>query len=74
MNIKPVRTKRNYADALKTVESLMHAKAGTPEGDMLDVLVTLIQAYEVKHFPMLPPDTVEAIKFVMEHAASPCRI
>ena len=66
MNIKPVRTKRNYADALKTVESLMHAKAGTPEGDMLDVLVTLIQAYEVKHFPMLPPDPVEAIKFVME--------
>ena len=66
MNIKPVRSKRDYAEALKTVEALMNAKAGTPEGDMLDVLVTLIQAYEAKHYPMLPPDPVEAIKFVME--------
>ena len=66
MNIKPVRTKRDYAAALKTVETLMHAKAGSADGDHLDVLVTLIQAYEEKHFPMLPPDPVEAIKFIME--------
>jgi HTH-type transcriptional regulator / antitoxin HigA len=66
MNIKPVRTKRDYSEALKAVEGLMSAKTGTPEGDMLDVLVTLIQAYEAKHFPMLPPDPVESIKFVME--------
>jgi HTH-type transcriptional regulator/antitoxin HigA len=66
MNIKPIRSKRDYAEALETVESLMSAKAGTPEGDMLDVLVTLIQAYEAKHFPMQHPDPVEAIKFVME--------
>lgn len=66
MNIKAIRTKRDYEAALKTVESLMNAKAGTAEGDHLDVLVTLIQAYEAKHFPMMPPDPVEAIKFIME--------
>ena len=66
MNIKPIRTKRDYKSALKTAETLMHAKTGTAEGDHLDVLVTLIQAYEAKHFPMLPPDPVEAIKFIME--------
>ena len=66
MNIKPVRTKREYNEALKSVEGLMNAKTGTPEGDMLDVLVTLIQAYEAKHFPMMPPDPIESIKFVME--------
>jgi HTH-type transcriptional regulator / antitoxin HigA len=66
MNIKPVRTKRDYNDALKSVEALMNAKNGTADGDALDILVTLIQAYEAKHFPMLPPDPVESIKFVME--------
>jgi HTH-type transcriptional regulator / antitoxin HigA len=53
MNIKPIRTKRDYAAALKTAESLMHAKAGSADGDHLDVLVTLIQAYEAKHFPIM---------------------
>lgn len=66
MDIKPVRTKRDYNEALKTVEGLMNAKAGSPDGDRLDVLVTLIQAYEAKHFPMETPDPVEAIKFLME--------
>lgn len=66
MNIKPVRTKRDYNDALKSVEALMNAKSGTADGDALDILVTLVQAYEAKHFPMLPPDPVESIKFVME--------
>ncbi|MEO7478850.1 MAG: transcriptional regulator [Lysobacteraceae bacterium] len=66
MDIKPIRTKADYRAALKTVESLMHAKANTPAGDRLDVLVTLIEAYEAKHFPMDLPDAVEAIKFRME--------
>ena len=65
MNIKPVRTKRGYEVALKAVEGLMNAKAGSHEGDDLDVLVTLIQADEARHFPMETPDPVEAIKFVM---------
>jgi HTH-type transcriptional regulator/antitoxin HigA len=66
MNIKPVRTKAGHRAALKQIESLMHARANTPEGERLDVLVTLVEAYERKHFPMDMPDPVEAIKFAME--------
>ena len=66
MNIKPVRTKADYRIALKEIESLMNARANTPEGERLDVLVTLVEAYERKHFPMDMPDPVEAIKFAME--------
>jgi HTH-type transcriptional regulator/antitoxin HigA len=66
MDIKPIRTKADYRAALKAVESLMGAKARSPEGDRLDVLVTLIEGYERQHFPMDLPDAVEAIKFRME--------
>ena len=66
MNIKPIRTKTDYKAALKAVESLMGAKARSPQGERLDVLVTLIEAYERQHFPMDLPDAVEAIKFRME--------
>jgi len=66
MNIKPIRTKADYRAALKAVELLMGAKTRTPEGDRLDVLVTLIEGYERQHFPMDLPDAVEAIKFRME--------
>lgn len=66
MDIKPIRTKADYRAALKAVESLMGAKVRTPEGDRLDVLVTLIEVYERQHFPMDLPDAVEAIKFRME--------
>src|SRR5271168_1695974 len=61
MNIKPIRTKANYRAALEDIESLMMAKGNTPEGDRLDVLTTLVEAYERKHFPMDLPDAVEAI-------------
>jgi len=64
--VKPIRTKRDYKAALKEVERLWSAKAGTPDGDRLDVLATLIDAYEGEHYPMDPPDPVEAIKFRME--------
>ena len=66
MDIKPIRTKADYTTALKAVESLMGAKARTPQGDKLDVLVTLVEGYERRHFPMDLPDAVEAIKFRME--------
>src|SRR5882724_10733879 len=66
MNIKPIRTKANYRAALKDIESLMAAKANTPEGDRLDVLATLVEAYERAHFPMDLPDAVDAIVFRME--------
>src|SRR5579872_5323413 len=64
--VKPIRTKRDYEAALKEVERLWGAKAGTRGGDRLDILATLIDAYEAEHFPMDPPDPVEAIKFRME--------
>jgi HTH-type transcriptional regulator/antitoxin HigA len=64
--VRPIRTKRDYETALKEVERLWGAKAGTPRGDRLDVLATLIDAYEAEHYPMDPPDPVEAIKFRME--------
>jgi Predicted transcription regulator containing HTH domain len=68
MNIKPIKTKADYKAALAEVERLMHAKLGTPEGDKFDVLVTLIEAYESRHFPMSPPDPIEAIKFCMDQS------
>jgi HTH-type transcriptional regulator/antitoxin HigA len=68
MEIKPIRTKADYRGALKEVETLMNAQAGTPEGERLDVLATLVEAYERRHFPMDLPDAVEAIKFRMEQS------
>lgn len=66
MKIKPIKTETDYSEALRAVENLMDAKIDTPEGDRLDVLVTLIEAYEEKHHPVLPPDPVEAIIHQME--------
>jgi HTH-type transcriptional regulator/antitoxin HigA len=66
MNIKPIKTKADYRAALKAIESLMMAKPNTPDGERLDVLVTLVEAYERKHYPLDLPDPVEAIKFAME--------
>lgn len=66
MDIKPIKTDNDYRAALKEVETLMTAESGTPEGEKLDVLVTLIEAYERKHFPLDLPDPIEAIKFEME--------
>jgi HTH-type transcriptional regulator / antitoxin HigA len=64
--IRPIRSKRDYEAALKEVERLWGAKAGTREGDRLDVLATLIEAYEEQHFPIDPPDPIEAIRFRMD--------
>jgi HTH-type transcriptional regulator/antitoxin HigA len=66
MEIKPIRTRRDYDAALKHIERLMNARRNTPEGDELDVLATLVEAYEARHFPLDLPDPVEAIKFAME--------
>jgi len=66
MNIKPVKTAADYRAALKEIESLMMATPDTSKGEKLDVLVTLVEAYEYKHFPLDLPDPVEAIKFEME--------
>ena len=66
MEIKPIRTKADYRAALKEIEALMPAERGTPEGERLDVLVTLVEAYEKKHYPLELPDPVEAMRFRME--------
>jgi len=66
MNIKPIKTETDYRAALMEIETLMTAGADTPEGERLDVLTTLIEAYEAKHFPMDLPDPVAAIKFEMD--------
>lgn len=64
--LRPIRTKANYEAALKEIERLWGARFGTPPGDRLDILATLIEAYEDEHYPMDPPDPIEAIKFRME--------
>src|SRR5438093_11818362 len=66
MTIKPIKTERDYQKALKEIEKLWDAKPNTAKGDQLDVLVTLVEAYEQKHHRIDPPDPIEAIKFRME--------
>ncbi len=66
MDIHPIKTESNYRATLAEIEGLMTAVPGTPEGDRLDVLVTLVEAYEAKRYPLDPPDPVEAIKYAME--------
>jgi HTH-type transcriptional regulator / antitoxin HigA len=64
--IMPIRNARDHAAALKEIERLWGSRSGTPEGDRLDVLATLVDAYENERYPMEPPDPIEAIKFRME--------
>ena len=70
MEIKPIRTESDYLAALHTVSALidLDPAADTPEGELLDVLGTLVQAYEAKHYPIDPPDPIEAIKFRMDQS------
>lgn len=64
--VRPVRTEADYEAALAEIEVLMNAALGSPEGDRLDVLTTLVQAYEARHHAVTPPDPVDAIRFRME--------
>ena len=66
VDIKPIKTDADYRAVLKEIEMLMTAEPDTAEGEKLDVLVTLVEAYEQKHYPLDLPDPVEAIKFEME--------
>ena len=66
MTIRPIRNNSDHENALKRIEALMSALQDTAEGDELDVLATLVDAYEKEHFPIDAPDPVEAIKFRME--------
>jgi HTH-type transcriptional regulator/antitoxin HigA len=66
MDIKPIKTEIDYREALAEIECLFAAEPDTPAGDRLDVLTTLVEAYEQKHFAIPAPDPVEAIKYWME--------
>ena len=66
MDIRPIKTRSDHKAALAEIEGLMSAKPNTPDGDRLDVLAPLVEAYEDRHFPIAPPDPIEAIKFRME--------
>lgn len=66
MEIKPIKSEADYRQTLAEIETLMTAAPDTPEGERLDVLVTLVEAYEAKHFPLDLPDPVEAIRYAME--------
>lgn len=66
IELKPIRSEADYERALKEIERLWGARSGTPEGDRLDILATLVDAYEARRYPMDPPDPIEAIKFRME--------
>ena len=70
MDIRPIHTEADYKATLKEISALMESDPdlGTPEGDRLDILATLVQAYEAKHVPITPPDPVEAIKFRMDQS------
>jgi len=65
-DLKPIRTEADHSAALAEVERLWGSPSGTRDGDRLDVLATLIDAYEAHHYPMDPPDPIEAIRFRME--------
>lgn len=66
MNIKPIRTDDDLRAAFRRLEAVFQAEEGTPEADEMEVLVTLIEAYENKHYPIGPANPVDAIKFRME--------
>lgn len=66
MDIHPIKSRRDYQRALKEIEGLMNAKRNAPEGDRLDVLVTWVEAWEAKHYPLDLPDAVAAIKHHMD--------
>jgi HTH-type transcriptional regulator/antitoxin HigA len=66
VTVRPIRTAADHRAALTEIETLMRAKAGTPDGDRLDVLATLVEAWEARHVPIPAPDPITAILFMME--------
>ena len=66
MEIKPIKSERDYRRVMQEIDGLMDAKANTAAGDRLDVLVTLAEAWEEKHYPIEAPDPIAAIQFAME--------
>src|SRR2546423_10811275 len=66
MELRPIKTKREYRDALKAIESLWNAPHGSQQGDRLEVLALLVEVYEREHFPIADPDPIHFLQHVME--------
>jgi HTH-type transcriptional regulator / antitoxin HigA len=66
MTLKPIKTEEDYEEALQEIEHLWEAKPGTPESDILEILVTLVEAYEREHYELPPPDPIDALEYFME--------
>ena len=66
MKIKPIRSKKDYDKALRRIDELWSCKKNTPEGDEFEILLALVEKYEDEHYPIPPPDPIDAIKFRME--------
>jgi HTH-type transcriptional regulator/antitoxin HigA len=66
MEIRPIKTEQDYNASIRRIEVFWGAKKDTPQGDELDLLVTLVESYEMRHYPIAPSDPVDAIKFRME--------
>lgn len=73
MEIRPIRTEDDYKAAMREISAFFddEPELGSPEGDRFEVLLTLVEAYEARHFPIDLPDPVDAIKFRMEQAGFP---
>jgi HTH-type transcriptional regulator/antitoxin HigA len=66
MDVRPIKTEADYEATLAKIEKLFESLPGTPESDRLEILTTLVEAYEERHFPLPPPDPIEAIFYFME--------
>lgn len=66
MDIKSIRTEKDYEDALAEIERLWGSQPNTPDGDKFEVLFALVEVYEEEHYPILPPDPIDAIEYYME--------
>jgi HTH-type transcriptional regulator/antitoxin HigA len=66
MDIRPIKTEQDYDLAINRIDELWGSKKDTLEGDELDLLVTIVESYELKNYPIAPPDPIDAIKFRME--------
>jgi len=73
MKIKPIKTRTDHRMALAEIERLFDAKPNTPEGDRLEIWATLVAAYEERHFPIPPPDPIDAIRYHLESRGLPER-
>lgn len=66
MKVKVIKNERQHQAALRTIQSLWNARPGTPRGDLLELLATLVESYEERRYAILPPDPIQAIKFRMD--------